>query len=50
MAAIHAPIGLRNVLREWTRIGRPIGWLMVTGLVLLGLGWRAVAAVVGGVA
>ncbi len=50
MAAIHAPIGLRNVLREWTGLGRrPIDWLMVAfGLLLLLLGWRAVVAVVGG--
>ncbi len=50
MAAIHAPIGLRSVLREWTGLGRrPIDWLMVAfGLLLLVLGWRAVAAVVGG--
>ncbi len=49
MAAIHAPIGLRNVLREWTGIGRrPIDWLMIAfGLVLLLLGLRAVVAVVG---
>lgn len=50
MAAIHAPIGLRNVLREWTGLGRrPIDWLMVAfGVVLLALGLRAVVAVVGG--
>ena len=50
VAAIHAPIGLRNVLREWTGIGRrPIDWLMVAfGVLLLVLGWRAVVAVVGG--
>lgn len=50
MAAIHAPIGLRNVLREWTALGRrPIDWLMVAfGVLLLVLGLRAVVAVVGG--
>jgi succinate dehydrogenase subunit C len=45
--AIHAPIGLRNVLREWTR------WRGVTldlalalfALLLLTLGTRAVVAV-----
>ena len=45
--AVHAPIGLRNVVREW------LGWrgraadgaLVAFGLLLLGLGARAVAAV-----
>ena len=45
--AIHAPIGLRNVVREWT------GWrgrsldvaLAASSLVLLALGLRAVFAV-----
>ncbi len=45
--AVHAPIGLRNVIREW------MGWkgrvtdgaLLIFALVLLGLGFRAVAAV-----
>ena len=45
--AVHAPIGLRNVLREW------LGWrgrasdgaLLAFALLLLGLGARAVAAV-----
>lgn len=48
-AAIHAPIGLRNVLREW------FGWkglavnvaLAAFGLLLLVLGLRAVSAVTG---
>ncbi len=48
-AAIHAPIGLRNVLREW------LGWkgvsvnvaLAAFGLLLLVLGFRAVSAVTG---
>ncbi len=49
MAAIHAPIGLRNVLREWTGLGRrSIDWLVVAfGLLLLVSGLRAVAAVTG---
>ena len=47
--AIHAPIGVRNVVREWTRWrGRSLD---VAGaglaIVLLALGLRAVAAVVG---
>lgn len=42
--ALHAPIGVRNVLEEWTALP---GWLIrviagVLGLVLLGLGLRAV--------
>ena len=48
-AAVHAPIGLRNVLREW------LGWkglsvnlaLAAFGLLLLVLGFRAVSAVTG---
>ena len=48
-AAVHAPIGLRNVLREW------FGWkglgmdlvLAGFGVVLLLLGLRAVTAVTG---
>lgn len=47
--AIHAPIGVRNIMREWT------GWkgrgldvaIVVLAFALLGLGLRAVAAVVG---
>lgn len=48
-AAVHAPIGLRNVLREWTPLGRrSIDLLMLAfaGLLLV-LGLRAVVAVVG---
>ncbi len=47
-AALHAPIGLRNVLGEWTAWrGRSLDWAMVAfGCLLLGLGLRAVAAVV----
>ena len=48
-ASIHAPIGLRNVLREW------LGWkgvglnmaLAAFGVLLLVLGFRAVSAVTG---
>lgn len=45
--AIHAPIGLRNVLREWTAWrGRPLDFaLMLFSLLLLALGLRAVFAV-----
>ncbi|KQT11313.1 succinate dehydrogenase [Ramlibacter sp. Leaf400] len=47
--AVHVPIGLRNILIEWGRLGRPAaGWLaLVFGLVLLAMGVRAVAAVGG---
>ena len=46
--ALHAPIGLRNVLGEWTAWrGRSLDWAMVAfACLLLGLGLRAVAAVV----
>ena len=45
--AIHAPIGLRNILREWTRWrGRtPDLALALFAVLLLGLGLRAVFAV-----
>ena len=46
-AAVHAPIGLRAVLREWCRwrgAGLDIA-MTLFGLVLLALGLRAVAAV-----
>jgi succinate dehydrogenase subunit C len=45
--AVHAPIGLRNVLREWTRWrGRTLDLaLALFAFVLLGLGLRAVFAV-----
>jgi fumarate reductase subunit C len=45
--AIHAPIGLRNVLREWTPWrGRSLdGALALLSLLLLLLGLRAVIAV-----
>ena len=46
--SVHAPIGVRNVLREWT--GMPRGTVdliaLVFGLVLLALGLRAVWAVI----
>ena len=47
-AAVHAPIGLRAVLREWSPWrGRTLAWgCALFGLVLLVLGLRAVAAVV----
>jgi len=47
--AIHAPIGLRNVLREWTaRRGRSLdAALALFSLLLLTLGLRAVFAVFG---
>jgi succinate dehydrogenase subunit C len=47
-AAVHAPIGLRTVLAEWTPLGaRPRDLAAVAfGLLLLVLGLRAVAAVV----
>lgn len=46
-ASIHAAIGIRNVLAEWSSLGhRSAGMAsLVAGLVLLGLGMRAVAAV-----
>jgi len=45
--AIHAPIGLRNVVREWTPWrGRSLDIVLALfALVLLGLGLRAVFAV-----
>ena len=45
--AIHAPIGLRNILREWTRWrGTTLDLAMiVVALALLALGLRAVVAV-----
>ena len=49
VVAIHAPIGVRNVLREWTGLARGAAdWLALGfGLLLLGVGMRAVWAVVG---
>lgn len=48
-AAVHAPIGVRNVIQEHTRWrGRSLDAAMVAlGVVLAGLGGRAVFAVVG---
>ena len=47
--AVHAPIGVRNIVREWTRWrGRSLDVASVAlAIVLLALGLRAVAAVVG---
>ena len=48
-AAVHAPIGLRNVLREWTAL--PRAWIdrgmLALFFVLLFLGLRAVRALAG---
>lgn len=51
-AAIHAPIGIRNVLNEWTGLPpRLVDCAMVAfAALLLALGLRAVAAVTGGLA
>jgi fumarate reductase subunit C len=45
--AVHAPIGVRNILREWTRLRGITVELMacVFSLLLLWLGLRAVLAV-----
>ena len=45
--AIHAPIGLRNILREWTAWrGRSLDVVLAAfALLLLGLGLRAAFAV-----
>ena len=47
--AIHAPIGMRNIVREWTRWrGRSLDVASVSlALALLALGLRAVTAVIG---
>ena len=47
--AIHAPIGMRNIVREWTRWrGRSLDVAsMALALALLALGLRAVTAVIG---
>ncbi|MCJ2037624.1 succinate dehydrogenase [Methylobacterium sp. E-041] len=46
-AAIHAPIGLRSILREWTRWrGRSLdGAMLAVSALLLVLGLRAALAV-----
>jgi fumarate reductase subunit C len=43
-AAIHAPIGLRNILLEWTAMPRRAAGIaaVLAGLALLALGLRAV--------
>jgi fumarate reductase subunit C len=48
--AVHASIGLRNILSEWLQLrGLLLGGLCwFIGLALLAAGLRAVAAVVGG--
>ena len=48
--AVHAPIGLRNLSREWLGWrGRSLEWAVAAfGLLLLALGARAIWAVVGG--
>ncbi|HUF86424.1 MAG TPA: succinate dehydrogenase [Thermohalobaculum sp.] len=47
-AAVHAPIGLRNVLNEWTPLGRRAAdrLALAFAVLLLALGLRAVLAVV----
>jgi fumarate reductase subunit C len=47
--AVHVPIGLRNILIEWARVGRPAASMLslAFGALLLTLGLRAVAAVGG---
>lgn len=46
---IHVPIGLRNILIEWTRLSRAAASVvcLAFGLVLLIMGLRAVVAVGG---
>lgn len=46
--ALHGAIGLRTILVEWARLGRAAatGAMWAAGLLLLGLGLRAVWAVV----
>ena len=48
VAAIHAPIGVRKVLQEWTRleIHTINGFCWLFSLLLLVLGFRAVVAVI----
>ncbi len=47
-AAVHAGIGVRTVVAEWSPLrGRALDLVMwATGVILFGLGLRAVAAVV----
>lgn len=48
--AVHAAVGLRNILREWCKLKGvlldSLSWIICFGLLLLG--WRAVYAVVTG--
>lgn len=46
-AAIHAPIGFRNILKEWTLLpNRVINFFsLLLGFTFLGLGLRAVVAI-----
>lgn len=48
VVAIHAPIGVRKVLQEWTGLEDSTinGFCWIFALLLLVLGFRAVAAVV----
>jgi fumarate reductase subunit C len=48
LAALHAPIGVRNILREWGGWhGRALDVMMILfGLLLLVLGLRGVVAVI----
>jgi fumarate reductase subunit C len=48
--SVHGAIGLRGILAEWGRLGRGAasGAAWVAGLLLLGLGLRAVWAVTAG--
>ncbi|MCD0505888.1 succinate dehydrogenase [Bordetella petrii] len=49
LVSVHAAIGLRNVLEEWPPTRHWAGRLgAVAGVLLLVLGWRAVAAVTWG--
>lgn len=47
--ALHAAIGLRNIMSEWWSLRGPLlnafSWIIGFGLLIMG--WRAVAAVVG---
>ncbi len=47
--SVHVPIGLRNILIEWLKLGRPAASVvgLAFGAALLLLGMRAVAAVGG---
>ena len=49
-AAIHGPIGFRNILKEWTSLTASVINRLTLGLgiLLLVLGFRAIVAVVGG--